>query len=134
PARGTGTTTTFQPDPEIFGAKLRFDVELIRERLEAKSYLHKGMQVTFRDETASPAAEVVFKHDGGIAEYIQKVIAERGKAMVPAGSTAFYKSHENGVRLELALAWTESTDEHVKSYVNGIPTRNGGTHEAGLKA
>ena len=134
PARGTGTTISFSPDPEIFGAKQRFDVELIRERLEAKSYLHKGMQVTFRDETASPATEVVFKHDGGIAEYIQKVISERGKAMVPPGSTAFYKSHENGVRLELALAWTEATDEHVKSYVNGIPTRNGGTHEAGLKA
>jgi DNA gyrase subunit B/topoisomerase-4 subunit B len=53
---------------------------------------------------------------------------------VPAGSTPFYKAHENGVRLELALAWTEATDEYVKSYVNGIPTRNGGTHENGFKS
>ena len=134
PARGTGTTITFAPDPEIFGPKLRFDPALIAERLEAKSYLHKGMEVTFRDETQSPATEVVYKHDGGIAEFIQKVIAERGKGLVPPGSAAFYKSHENGVRLELAMAWTEATDEFVKSYVNGIPTRNGGTHEAGFKA
>ncbi|MBX7098571.1 MAG: type IIA DNA topoisomerase subunit B [Myxococcaceae bacterium] len=134
PARGTGTTISFSPDPEIFGPKQRFDAALVRERLESKSYLHKGMEVVFRDETQSPAVEETFKHDGGIAEFIQKLIAERGKVTVPAGAAAFYKSHENGIRLELALAWTEATDEHVKSYVNGIPTRAGGTHEAGLKA
>ena len=77
---------------------------------------------------------MTFKHDGGIAEYITKLIAERGKSIVPAGSTAFYKSHENGVKLEFALAWTEATDELVKSYVNGIPTKMGGTHENGLKS
>ncbi len=134
PARGTGTIITFEPDPEIFGVKQRFDAALIKERLEAKSYLHKGMEVVFRNETVSPATEESFKHDGGIAEFITKVIAERGKALVPAGTVPFYKSHENGVKLEVALAWTEATDEHVKSYVNGIPTINGGTHEAGLKA
>ncbi|MBX7116605.1 MAG: type IIA DNA topoisomerase subunit B [Myxococcaceae bacterium] len=134
PARGTGTSMTFEPDPEIFGPKLRFDTALIRERLEAKSYLHKGMTVVFRDESVSPATEETFQHDGGIAEYIQKVITERGKPMVPFASAPFYKSHENGVRLELAMAWTEATDEQVKSYVNGIPTPAGGTHEAGFKA
>jgi DNA gyrase/topoisomerase IV subunit B len=134
PARGTGTTISFEPDPQIFGAKQKFDAALIRERLESKSYLHKGMEVVFRNETVSPPVEESFKHDGGIAEFITKVIAERGKELVPAGSVPFYKSHENGVKLEVALAWTEATDEHVKSYVNGIPTANGGTHEAGLKA
>ncbi|MEW6435207.1 MAG: DNA topoisomerase IV subunit B [Myxococcota bacterium] len=133
-ARGTGTAITFAPDPEIFGQKTKFDAGLIRERLEAKSYLHKGMEVVFTDETQSPKKEEIFKHDGGIAEYIAKVMQERGKAVVPAGAAPFYKAHENGVRLELALAWTEATDEYVKSYVNGIPTRNGGTHENGFKA
>ncbi|GMU59855.1 MAG: DNA topoisomerase (ATP-hydrolyzing) [Myxococcaceae bacterium] len=133
-ARGTGTTITFEPDTEIFGAKTKFDPALIRERLEAKSYLHKGMEVLFTDETASPKMAETFKHDGGIAEYIQKVMAERGKGSVPMGAAPFYKAHENGVRLELALAWTEATDEYVKSYVNGIPTRNGGTHENGFRS
>ncbi|MFZ5471083.1 MAG: DNA gyrase/topoisomerase IV subunit B [Myxococcota bacterium] len=133
PGRGSGTAITFEPDPDIFGAKVRFDAALIRERLEAKSYLHKGMEVVFRDQTTSAASEVVFKHDGGIAEYIQKLVLERSKGLVPAGSTPFYRAHENGARLEVALCWTEATDEHVRSYVNGIPTKNGGTHENGLK-
>ena len=133
PVRGSGTTTTFTPDAEIFGEKLHFDADLIRERLETKSYLHRGMVVVFRDETASPPVETTFLHEGGIAEYLPNLIAERGKALVPPTGGQFYLARENGVRLELALCWTESTDEHVLSFVNGIPTPNGGTHEAGLR-
>ncbi len=132
--RGTGTTISFTPDTEIFGAKLKFDPETIRERLESKSYLHKGMEVVFIDETQSPKSEVTFKHDGGIAEYIVKLVQDRQKAMVPATTQPFYKAHDNGIRLELAMVWTEATDETVKSYVNGIPTKSGGTHENGLKS
>jgi DNA gyrase subunit B/topoisomerase-4 subunit B len=133
-ARGTGTSITFTPDTQIFGAKLKFDAAAIRERLESKSYLHKGMEVVFIDQTQRPAKEETFKHDGGISEYIVRMVTERGKALVPAGAAPFYKAHENGIRLELALAWTESTEETVKSYVNGIPTKNGGTHENGFKS
>jgi len=129
PCRGTGTSVTFEPDPDIFGEKLKFDAELVRERLEAKSYLHKGMTVVWKDETAHPHTSVTYKHDGGIAEYLTKVVAERQKPMVPAGSAAFYHSRDNGVRLEASLAWTEATDEHIRSYV----TAQGGTHEAGLR-
>ncbi|RKG92945.1 type IIA DNA topoisomerase subunit B [Corallococcus sp. CA053C] len=133
PARGTGTSTTFEPDAEIFGEKQRFDAELVRERLEAKSYLHKGMTVVWKDETATPAVHVTYKHDGGIAEYLTRVVSERQKPIVPTGGTPFYYARDNEVRLEVALAWTEATDEHVRSYVNGIPTAMGGTHEAGLR-
>ena len=131
-ARGTGTTITFTPDPDIFGAKLKFDPELVKERLESKTYLHKGMEIVFVDQVNKQ--EYTFKHDGGIAEFISKIVADRGKNLVPVGSVPFYKSHENGIKLELALAWTDSPDEYVKSYVNGVPTRFGGTHELGLKA
>ncbi|HZI06501.1 MAG TPA: DNA topoisomerase IV subunit B, partial [Archangium sp.] len=134
PARGSGTSMTFEPDPEIFGEKLKFDAAAIRERLEAKSYLHKGMTVIWRDETATPHVKETFKHDGGISEYLTKVVSERGKPVVPAGSAqVFYHARDNGVRLEASLVWTEATDEHIRSYVNGIPTPLGGTHEAGLR-
>jgi DNA topoisomerase IV B subunit len=133
PARGTGTSVTFEPDPEIFGDKLKFDPEIIRERLEAKSYLHKGMTVVWKDDTAHPHAHVTYKHDGGIAEYLSKLVTERNKPVVPPGSAVFYHSRDNGVRLEAALVWTEATDETIRSYVNGIPTAQGGTHEAGLR-
>jgi len=133
PVRGTGTSITFEPDPEIFGEKQKFDPELIRERLEAKSYLHKGMTVVWADNTAHPHTHITYKHDGGIAEYLSKWVAERAKPVVPPGSTGFYHSRDNGVRLEAALVWTEATDETIRSYVNGIPTAQGGTHEAGLR-
>jgi DNA gyrase subunit B/topoisomerase-4 subunit B len=133
-ARGTGTSITFSPDPDIFGEKLAFDPKLIRDRLEAKSYLHKGLTILFLDETAEPASSEEFRHEGGIAEYLSKVVAERGKPTVPLAGGAFYHARDNGVKLELALVWTEATDEHIRSYVNGIPTPNGGTHENGLRA
>jgi len=177
-ARGTGTTVTFTPDAEVFGLKAKFDAELIRDRLEAKSYLHRGMIVVFRDETQKPAREDTYQHDGGIAEYLAKVVAQRGKNTVPAAQRSpspgpreplvsseeglpeteltaqggeipsvppvaamqippgalFNRQSEGDIRLEVALVWTEATDEHIRSYVNGIPTPNGGTHEAGLRS
>ncbi|MGI5863863.1 MAG: DNA gyrase/topoisomerase IV subunit B [Myxococcales bacterium] len=132
--RGSGTRITFEPDAEIFGEKLAFDPALVRERLEARTYLHKGLTVVFRDETVSPPVEETFCHEGGIGEYLGRVVELRGKQAVPAGSACFYHSRDNGVRLEVALIWTEATDEHVRSYVNGIPTPAGGTHEYGLRA
>jgi len=137
-ARGTGTSVTFKPDEHIFGPKLVFDPSVIAERLEAKSYLHRGLVIVLKDETQKPAAEQTFHHEQGIAEYLPKVIAERGKAVVPPGGAVFYLQKEpsgaDGLGLELALQWTESTDELVKSYVNSVPTPIGGTHDQGLKA
>ncbi len=134
PCRGTGTIVTFEPDPEIFGEKLKFDSALIAERLEAKSYLHKGMEVVFRDDTQRPHTENTWRADGGIADYLPKLVGQRNKPTVPATGAQFYVSRDNGVRLECALAWTEATDEYIRSYVNGIPTSAGGTHEAGLRS
>ncbi len=53
---------------------------------------------------------------------------------MPSGTTGFYLERTGDIELELALLWTESTDEHIQSYVNGIPTSSGGTHDIGLKA
>ena len=136
-ARGSGTMVEFKPDEHIFGTKLTFDPEVIAERLEAKSYLHSGLVITFKDQTQSPAVEKTFEHAAGIAEYLPKVISERGKSVVPPGGAVFYLEKEaggDGLGLELALQWTESTDELVKSYVNSVPTPSGGTHDQGLKA
>ena len=128
-AKGTGTEITFKPDEEIFGAKLKFDAALIREVLEAKSYLHKGLKVIFEDATSGETHE--FTHEGGIADYLTKIVGDRGKGVTTP--TPFLFSKANGVRIEIAMTWTESTDESVRSYVNGIPTGSGGTHENGLR-
>ncbi|HSN28549.1 MAG TPA: DNA topoisomerase IV subunit B [Kofleriaceae bacterium] len=136
-ARGTGTIVTFHPDDEVFGGKLHFDPELIAERLEAKSYLHSGLEIVFHDETKSPVATQTFVHPQGIAEFLPKLVADRNKQPVPPGGAVFYMDkHDADARigLELALQWTEATDDLIKTYVNSVPTPDGGTHDAGLRS
>ncbi|HUK34087.1 MAG TPA: ATP-binding protein, partial [Vicinamibacterales bacterium] len=129
PARGTGTTVYFKPDSAIF-PKIEFDPAVIRERLEVASYLHKGVKVVFDDETSK--TKTTFEHDEGIADYLKKIVVERNAK--PVHEAPFVFGKEDGPRLDLVLQWTEATDEHIRSYVNGIPTASGGTHENGLRA
>jgi DNA gyrase subunit B len=128
-ARGSGTTVYFHPDPTIF-PKVEFDPALIRERLEIVSYIHKGVRVTFENE--AEGTKEVFQHQEGLADFVAKIVAERGAK--PVHEAAFILEREGGPRLDLVLQWTEATDEHIRSYVNGIPTGSGGTHENGLRA
>jgi DNA gyrase subunit B/topoisomerase-4 subunit B len=128
-ARGSGTTVYFHPDAAIF-PKIEFDAAVIRERLEVASYLHKGVKVVFEDETSK--TRVVFEHTEGLVDYQKKIVAERGAK--PVHDVPFVQTRDEGLRLDLVLQWTEATDEHIRSYVNGIPTGSGGTHESGLRA
>ena len=128
-ARGSGTTVFFHPDPTVF-PKVEFDPALIRDRLEIASYLHKGIKVSFEQEATD--TRDVFQHEHGVLEYLGKIVAERGGRAVH--EAPFAATKENGLRLDCVLQWTESTDEHLRSYVNGIPTASGGTHESGLRA
>jgi DNA gyrase/topoisomerase IV subunit B len=130
--RGSGTKIFFRPDPEIFGEKARFDLDLVRERLESKSYLHKGLKVVLTDEDSGTKQE--FSHSGGIADYLSKIANERGKALLCPAVYVERQVEQGGVRFELAFLWTEAEGEHIKSFVNGIPTPAGGSHENGLKA
>jgi len=129
-ARGTGTRVYFEPDPTIF-PKIDFNADTIRERLEIASFLHRGVKILFTNEADGKTE--VFHHEQGVADYLAKIIGER-KA-TPVHAQAFYFDKDgNDLRLEVALQWTESTDEHVRSYANGIPTASGGTHENGFRA
>ena len=129
PARGTGTTVYFRPDATIF-PKIEFEPDVIRERLEVASYLHKGVKVVFEDETTKRKS--VFEHAEGLVDYLKKIVAERGAK--PVHEAPFTLNKDEGLRMDLVLQWTEATDEHLRSYVNGIPTGSGGTHESGLRA
>jgi DNA gyrase subunit B len=128
-ARGTGTKVYFHPDAAIF-PKIEFEPAIIRDRLEVASYLHKGVRIVFSDETAKE--KHVFEHAEGIVEYLKKIVSDRGSQ--PVHDLPFTLSRDEGLRIDLVLQWTEATDEHLRSYVNGIPTGTGGTHESGLRA
>ena len=128
-ARGSGTTVSFRPDPTIF-PKTDFSPDVIRDRLETVSYLHRGLKVVFVDETSGQ--KQTYLHPEGIVDYQKKVIAERGARTVH--ETPFSVHRDNGARIETVFQWTEGTEEHLRSYVNGIPTSSGGTHENGFRA
>ena len=129
---GSGTRIRFHPDPKIF-PKTKFNPDVIRERLDTTAYLHRGLRITFVDEIAK--TKQVFHHEEGLAAYLERILAERGAK--PAHEAPFIlerDSDDTGTRLQVVLQWTESTDEHLRSYVNGIPTGSGGSHENGFRA
>jgi DNA gyrase subunit B/topoisomerase-4 subunit B len=128
-ARGSGTTIFFRPDPTIF-PKTDFSPELIRDRLEVASFLHRGVRVSFNDETNSQKYE--YFHEQGIVDYQKRILAAAGAK--PVHDTPFVVERDNGTRIESVFQWTEATDEQIRSYVNGIPTGSGGTHENGLRS
>ena len=129
PGRGTGTTIYFRPDRQIF-ERVKFESARIRELLESKAYLHRGLKIIFRDQSSGKTE--TFKYDEGIREYLKRIVKERGRT--PTQDFIFYLERTEEPRLEVALQWTDERAEHIRSYANGIFTTAGGTHELGLKA
>lgn len=117
-----GTTVSFVPDTEIFG-KQEFDLALIRERICVKAYLTPGVTFVLGEEE--------FCYRGGLADMLAARVSE--EEMVPVTEFPFLLSVDG---LQVALTWTmdpRPMDEMLEAFANGIPTRDGGTHVAGLK-
>jgi DNA gyrase subunit B len=130
PFRGRGTMIFFRPDDDIF-RRTHFNADTIRQHLEDISYIHGGLTIIFRDEMKGETHEL--SHPDGIVAYIARVIEDTGRKSVH--DLLFTADRdEKSARVEMVMKWTESTDEHVRSYVNGIRTHAGGTHENGLKS
>ncbi len=130
PFRGHGTIIHFRPDDDIF-RRVHFHADTIRQHLEDISYIHAGLKITFVDEAKGERYELA--HPDGIKAYLDKLIADESKKVVHEQRFAAEKD-EKAVRVEVVLKWTEAIDEQLRSYVNGIRTRAGGTHESGLRS
>jgi len=129
--RGTGTTITFRADPEIFN-ETALDIALIRENLEVKTYLNGALRIVLKDETSGERVEL--QHEGGIAEYLDFLVKDAGTRRVHDEPFVHRQDElSDGARVEVTFLWTEAPKERVVSFVNGIPTRDGGTHEQGLR-
>lgn len=130
PFRGKGTTIYFRPDEEIF-SKTTFNSDTIRQHLEDIAYIHAGLKIIFNDETKKEKLE--FYHPDGIVSYLEKILAEGQKKSIH--EQALSTSRDDGkVKIEAVMRWTEATDEQIRSYVNGIRTHAGGTHESGMRS
>jgi DNA gyrase/topoisomerase IV subunit B len=130
PFRGHGTIIFFKPDDEIF-RRVQFHSETIRQHLEDISYVHGGLKITYIDEARNE--KVLLHHADGIASFLNKIIEDDKRKCVHEQMFSVDKE-EGKVRVEVVLKWTESTDEQIRSYVNGIRTRGGGTHESGFRS
>ncbi|CAN0228513.1 unnamed protein product, partial [Phaeothamnion confervicola] len=127
-SRGHGTEIYFKPDPTIF-PETTFDPKIILERLEAKSYLHR-VNITFTDRSSNTVTKL--DHGQGIDGYLTRLVGTENRH--PSYDQVFYTQKEQDPRLEMSLQWVDDEGEWVKSYVNGIPTIQGGTHDSGLRA
>jgi DNA gyrase/topoisomerase IV subunit B len=128
--RGHGTSIYFEPDPEIFKVT-HFDADWIKSHLEDMSYIHNGLKIRFVNQATKEDFDL--SHPGGIPEFLTRLVTETQKGVVHPNHFHFAKE-EKQEKFEIAMQWTESTDEVFRSYVNGIRTVDGGTHENGFKA
>jgi len=131
-ARGTGTSIFFRPDTEIFES-VEFDPAWIREQLEVKTYLNRDLRIVFKDETNDERYEL--QHEGGIQEYLEHIVEDLQVSTIHDDVFMLEDDELEGEgRLEIALQWTDAPTEQLHTFVNGIPTQDGGTHEQGLKS
>ncbi|TVQ90128.1 MAG: type IIA DNA topoisomerase subunit B [Deltaproteobacteria bacterium] len=129
PARGTGTAITFTPDPEIF-PDTAYDPETIHRTLEQRSFLHRGVKITFKDEVNGQTHEL--EHSRGLLDYLDAV--QERRSLTPVIDAPFVHERElDEHKVDLVLNWTEAPRDHWLSFVNGIPTGSGGSHEQGLR-
>lgn len=126
--KGTGTKVFFRPDTEIFRTTT-FSADRIEKMIEEKAFLNRGLAIRFKDETRD--SEKTFRFDDGLMSYLKSMLATA--KMEPLGGEIFSLDRVDGIKVDMAFCWTESTNERVLSYVNGIHTGQGGTHEDGFK-
>ncbi|MEN2785881.1 DNA topoisomerase IV subunit B [Sphingomonas qilianensis] len=133
-----GTSVSFVPDEQIFGPVLSFKPARLHKLARSKAYLFAGVEIRWKcapelisDDTP---AEAMFQFPGGLADHLREQIAGRECATADffAGSQDF--PGENQGRAEWAVAWPLWSDGSYSWYCNTIPTPDGGTHEAGLRA
>ncbi len=144
PSKKFGTKIRFLPDPEIFGAYAHFKPARVYRMAKAKAYLFRGVQIFWKcaasliqDQTPP---EDKFYFPNGLADYLaERIKGTETLSEIFSGRVERKDDGKNEIgAVEWAVVWSAAGfDEHdsfVQSYCNTIPTPDGGTHEAGLRA
>jgi topoisomerase-4 subunit B len=136
-----GTTVSFVPDTEIFG-ELKFKPQRLHRLARSKAYLFAGVEIRWKCDpsiiTDDTPAEAVFQFPGGLSDHLKEQLGTRECATSEffRGTQDFADgpNGEKSGRVEWAVAWPLWSDGSTSWYCNTIPTPDGGTHEAGLRA
>ena len=133
-----GTTVAFTPDPEIFGADAAFSAERLYKLARSKAYLFAGVEIRWRCDPALAGDGVpetaVFQFPGGLADHLAEHLGDAPDASPRSRSPGARPSPTDQGSAEWAVAWPLYSDGAESYYCNTIPTPDGGTHEAGLRA
>jgi topoisomerase IV subunit B len=132
-----GTSVAFTPDHEVFGPEMHFKPTRLHRLARSKAYLFAGVEIRWKcaaelinDDTP---AEAVFQFPGGLADHLREQVGDRQCA-----TSEFFIGRQDFAdsagRVEWAIAWPLWSEGSYSWYCNTIPTPDGGTHEAGLRA
>ena len=128
--RKRGTQVCFKPDPRVF-EDTHFQSDVVRRRVRELAYLNKGVKFIFTDERARDADKRVFEYcyDGGIADFVQYLNTDK----TPITEPIVFEAMRDGLLVRVAIQYTDSYTENIYSFVNNVPTPEGGTHEIAFK-
>lgn len=122
-----GTLVRFLPDCTIF-EECDFSNDIVSKRLKELAFLNKGLQIEFIDEREN--TQTIYKFDGGLVDFSKYINSGKSTLFEPC----FYiEGASKLVKLECTISYTDGYNENIFSFVNNIPTTEGGTHETGLK-
>jgi topoisomerase-4 subunit B len=132
-----GTSVTFHPDPEIFGKGARLKAATIFRMARAKAFLFRGVELRWSCDPelvkdSDTPAEAILRFPGGLADSLAEVIGKRPCISKPFAGEE--KLPDGLGRIEWAVAWPGDDRGETHSYVNTVPTPQGGSHELGLRA
>ena len=126
-----GTTIRWKADKTIFTETTTYDFDVLKDRLRELAFLNSGIIIYFRDERLENPKEEVLQFVGGINEFVSNI--DSGKTVVPA-QPIYINETKDDVITEISLHYNNSYSENIRTYVNDINTRDGGTHLEGFKS
>ena len=125
-----GTTIRWKADKTIFTETTTYDFDVLKDRLRELAFLNSGVTIVFRDERLENPKEEVLRYEGGINEFVKSI--DEGKTVIP-GEPIYINEEKDDVITEISMHYNTSFSENIRTYVNDINTRDGGTHLDGFK-
>ena len=125
-----GTTIRWKADKTIFTETTTYDFDVLKDRLRELAFLNSGVTIIFRDERLENPKEEVLRYEGGINEFVKSI--DEGKTVIPA-EPIYINEEKDDVITEISMHYNTSFSENIRTYVNDINTRDGGTHLDGFK-
>ncbi|MGI1658807.1 MAG: DNA gyrase/topoisomerase IV subunit B [Desulfitobacterium sp.] len=129
--KGSGTQVTFKPDSQIFKESINFKFDILRSRLMELAFLNPGLMIVLIDNRKEQRSET-FQSQNGVIGFVEHLNKESDFNAVHKKPIHF-KGEKEDVIVECAIQYNDGEVEHLRSYVNNIPTDEGGTHESGFR-